>query len=243
MTVKRGHMVSRGYISAWADDRNRVEVIDVQDGRGFTTALGNATVVSYVYDPNVLTHDLERAYWKIEDEGIPVIAKLRDDEKQLSSIERTALIAFLDMHLERGRYADLVKLRVPAVLLMKDGTTEDAELALGDVMTLSQSHPDVFRLSSLPLDQWAWNVIEAAGLATGDGAVLLWRPTKDADICTISFPLSPTRLLVIGQALPDGVPLNARLAQNSRRWVVGTKGSLNLQWANAPRSSQAGSEN
>lgn len=238
MTVKRGHMVSKGYISAWADDRNRVDVIDVQDERGFTTAFGNATVVSYAYDPNVLTHDLERAYSKIEDAGTPVIAKLRDGERAISDTERAALIAFLDMHLERGRYADLVKLRVPAALLMKDGTSEDAELVLGDVITLSQSHPDVFRLCSLPLDQWEWKVLEAVGLATGDGAVLLWRATEDAEICAISFPLSPTRLLVIGQDLPDGLPLNARVAQNSRRWIVGTKGSLNLAWAEGRRKSR-----
>lgn len=237
MRVKRGHMVSKAYLSSWADVRNRVEVIDVQDERGFTTAVGNATVVSYVYDPNVLTHDLERAYSKIEDAGIPVIAKLRDGERGVSDIERAALIAFLDMYLERGRYANLAKLRVPAVLMMKDGTSEEAELALGDVMTLSQSHPDVFRLSSLPFDQWEWKVLGTVGLVTGDGAVLLWRPTKDSEICSVSFPLSPTRLLVIGQDLPDGLPLNARVAQSSRRWIVGAEGSLDLARAKGPRRS------
>ncbi len=232
MTVKRGHMVSKGYISAWADDRNRVEVIDVQHKRGFTTSYLNATVVSYVYDPKVLTHDLERAYWAIEDAGTPVIVKLRERARELSDADRSAMIAFLDMHLARGRYADQATLRVPAVLVMTDGTTQDTELALGDVLTLSQSRQDVFRLSSLPLGEWDWKVLDAVGLATGDGAVLLWRPTKDGEVCTISFPLSPTKLLVIGNDLPDDIPLNARVAQNSRRWIVGAKSSLNLAWVN-----------
>lgn len=215
MNVKRGHMVSSGYIGAWADDRNRVDVIDVQHGRGFTTAYGNATVVSYVYDPKVLTHGLERAYWAIEDAGTPVIVKLRDGARELGDADRDAMIAFLDMHLERGRYADSAKIRVPAVLMMKDGTTQDAELALGDVITLSQSHPDVFRLSSLPLDQWEWKVLDAVGLATGDGAVLLWRESETAEVSTVSFPLSPTRLLVIGRDLPDRLPLNARVGRTA----------------------------
>ena len=238
--VKRGHMVSKGYINAWADERNRVDVIDVQDGRGFTTSYQNATVVSYVYDPKVLTHDLERAYWKIEDAATPVIVKLREGAKEFSDAEREAMITFLDMHLERGRYADQAKLRVPAVLVMRDGTTQDAELALGDVLTLSQSHPDVLRLSSLPLDHWDWKVLDAVGLATGDGAVLLWRATKDDEICTVSFPLSPTKLLVIGSDLPDDVPLNPRVAENSRRWIVGAKGSLNLAWVNRTKARSSG---
>lgn len=54
MGVKRGHMVSKGYIEAWADSRNVVDVIDIQDRRGFPTSIHNATVVSYVYDPKVL---------------------------------------------------------------------------------------------------------------------------------------------------------------------------------------------
>ncbi|MEV7875543.1 hypothetical protein [Microbacterium sp. NPDC089188] len=240
MVVKRGHMVSGGYISAWGDERNRVDVIDVQHKRGFTTSYLNATVVSYVYDPKVLTHDLERAYWAIEDAGTPVIVKLREGAKALSDAERDAMIAFLDMHLARGRYADQANLRVPAVLVMTDGTTKDTELALGDVLTLSQSRQDVFRLSSLPLEEWDWKVLDAVGLATGDGAVLLWRPTKNDEVCTISFPLSPTKLLVIGEDLPDGIPLNVRIAENSRRWIVGVKGSLNLAWGKQPTTQESG---
>lgn len=232
MKVKRGHTVSKGYLKAWADERNRVDVIDVQEHHGFTTTIGRATVVKYHYDAKVLTHDLEKAYSAIETAAIPVIAKLRDGVGEMSVAERDAVISFLDMFLERGRYADKAELRVPSVLMMKDGSVVDAELALGDVITLSQWHSEVFRLTQLPLDQWEWRVLDAVGLGTGDGAVLMWRPTKDAEICTVTFPLSPTRLLVIGQHLPEGVPLNAQLVNNSRRWLVGTKGALDLALAN-----------
>jgi hypothetical protein len=233
MGVKRGHMVSEGYIKAWADKRNVVDVIDVQDRRGFSTSVHNATVVSYVYDPNVLTRDLEKAYSKIEDFGTPVIVKLREGES-LADEEFDAMITFLDMHLDRGRYADQTKLRAPALVLKIGGEVEEAELNLGDVLWLSQSLPEVRRLKTLGLDQWEWQAWPVEGLVTGDGAVLLWgSSTKDAEVCTVTFPLSPDRLLVIGRQLPDGVPMNDRIAFNSKRWIVGERGSLNLAWADA----------
>lgn len=230
MTVKRAHMVSKGYIRAWADARNRVDVLDLQDGRGFPSSFENATVVSYGYDAEVFTHDLERDYWRIEDRGIPAIVKLRNGHT-LTAVEQTAVIAFLDMHHDRGRYADQTKIRIPAVLLKTGGRIEDAELTVGDRLLLSRSFQDVLRLTTLGLEQWPWQVREAKHLATGDGAVILWRPTDGADISTISFPLSPTQLLVIGQDLPDDVGLNALLAMNSRRWIVGVKGTLNFNKA------------
>lgn len=233
MRVKRGHMVSKGYIEAWADERNVVDVIDIQNRRGFQTSIHNATVVNYVYDPKVLTHDLEEAYSKIESAGTPVIVKLREGEPSLTDNERYAMIAFLDMHLDRGRYAHQTKLRAPAVVLKTGGEVEEAELRLGDVLLLSQSLPEVLRLKELGLDQWEWRVWPVEGLATGDGAVLLWRSAEDSEICTVSFPLSPTRLLIIGQELPDGVPMNDRIASNSKRWIVGVCGSLKLNWADA----------
>lgn len=231
MNVKRAHMVSKGYIRAWADARGRVDVLDVQHGRGFPSAIENATVVSYAYDPEVLTHDLERDYARTEASGIPVIVKLRNGHTTLTPVEQSAMIAFLDMHLDRGRYADQTKIRTPAVLLKTGGRIEAAELNLGDRLLLSQSLRDVIRLTTVGLEQWPWHVIEAQHLATGDGAVLLWRPTDGADISTISFPLSPTQLLVIGQDLPDDVPLNPLLAKHSRRWIVGVRGTLNLNHA------------
>lgn len=225
-------MVSKGYLRAWADARNRVDVVDIQHGRGFPSAIENATVVSYAYDPAVLTHDLESDYAGIEDSGIPVILKLRDGHTTLTVVERSAMIAFLDMHLDRGRYADQTDIRIPALLLKIGGEVEDAELNLGDRLLLSRSVQDVIRVATLGLEQWPWHVIgDQQHLATGDGAVLLWRPTDGADICTVTFPLSPTQLLVIGQDLPDGVPINNLLAKNSRRWIVAERGKLNLDQA------------
>lgn len=230
MAVKRAHMVSKGYIRAWADGRNSVDVLDIQHGRGFVSAIENATVVSYAYDPEVLTHDLEGDYARIEASGASAIRKLRHAHT-LTAVEQGAMIAFLDMHLDRGRYADQTEIRTPAVVLKTGGRIEDAELNVGDRLLLSKSLPDVLRLTTLGLEQWTWQVREAQKLATGDGAVLLWRPTDGADISTISFPLSPTQLLVIGQDLPDDVPLNIRVAMNSRRWIVGVRGTLNLDQA------------
>ena len=59
------------------------------------------------------------------------------------------------------------------------------------------------------------------GYPRGDRAVLRWRATDGADMSRISFPLSPTQLLVSGEDLPDDVRLNTQLAMNSRRWIVG----------------------
>jgi hypothetical protein len=179
--VKNAHMVSKGYIRAWADKRNVVDVLDLQDGRGYPASYLSATVVSYAYDPNVLTHNLERYYSLIEDAGTPALVKMREGEP-LTTAEARAVIAFLDMHLDRGRYADRTQVRAPAVVLRADGRIEQTELALGDALLLS----------------------------------------------TISFPLSPTQLLVIGEDLPDDGPHNRLLAENSKRWIVGARGSLNF---------------
>lgn len=226
MKVKRAHMVSKSYIRAWADARGRVDVLDIQQGRGFPSSVENATVVSYAYDPEVLTQDMENDYARIEDRSVPVILKLRHAH-MLTPVEKSAMVSFLDMHLDRGRYADQVKIRTPALLLKTDGQIEYAELSLGDRLLLSQYLGDVTRLTALGLEQWPWQVREAQHLATGDGAVLLWRETNGAEISTVSFPLSPTQLLVIGQDLPNDVPLNTLLARNCRRWIVGVLGTLN----------------
>jgi hypothetical protein len=72
--VKNAHMVSKGYISAWADKRNVVDVLDFQEGRGYPISYMSATVENYVYDPNFLTRNLEQGYSVIEGAGIPVLA-------------------------------------------------------------------------------------------------------------------------------------------------------------------------
>jgi hypothetical protein len=226
-------MVSKSYIRAWADTRGRVEVLDLQHGRGFVSSVENATVVSYAYDASIMAQNLEGHYAGIEDRGIPALAKLRTGGP-LAPAEQTAMINFLDLHLDRGRYADQANTRIPAVLINTDGRSEAAGLTLGDRLLLSQFLPDVIRLTSLGLEQWPWHVYEARDrLATGDGAVLLWQETQNAEISTISFPLSPTQMLVIGKDLPDALPLppNALLAKNSKRWIVGALGTLNRNQA------------
>lgn len=227
--VRNAHMVSKGYIRAWANAKKIVDVLDIQDGRGYASSYEKATVVSYAYDPNVLTRNLEREYSLIEGNGTPALVKMRKHEP-LTTAETHAVIAFLDMHLDRGRYAHRTKVRAPAVVLRTGGRVEHTELALGDALLLSQSFRDVLRLKKLGIEQWPWQVREARGLATGDGAVLLW-PSNGTKITTISFPLSPTRLLVIGEDLPDDVPHNQLLAENSNRWIVGARGTLNFSMA------------
>ncbi|WP_443444161.1 DUF4238 domain-containing protein [Glutamicibacter ardleyensis] len=233
MTVKAAHMVSKGYLRAWADEKNSVEVIDVQDVRGYRISYKGATVVSYVYDPKILNHDLEQEYAEIESNGIPVINKMRDGNYALSDAETKALVAFLDMHLDRGRYANQAKVLAPAILVKTDGQHENSELNLGDRLLLSQALPEVLRLSKLGIEEWPWHVITQPGLVTGDGAVLLWCETGSVEVNTISFPLSPTQLLVIGQPLADGTWPNLRLTQNCKRWIVGELGTLNLNFAKA----------
>lgn len=117
------------------------------------------------------------------------------------------------------------------MVLKTGGRIEEAKLALGDMLLLSRSMQGVLRLATLGLEQWPWQVREAKGLATGDGAVLLWRQSNGDEISTISFPLSSTRLLMIGQNLPDDAPLNWKLAENSKRWIVGEKGTLDFSKA------------
>lgn len=229
MTVKRAHMVSKGYLRPWAEPTKSVDVLDLQDGRGYVSSLANATVIRYGYDPSLLNRDLEHEYSRIENRGIPALVRLRLGH-ELSAAEKTALIAFLDMHLDRGRYADQIKENVPAVVVRPEGV-EETSLSVGDRLLLSQSFSDVIRLVTLGLEEWPWKVMPAKHLATGDGAVLLWGLTDGAPISTVSFPLSPNELLVIGQDLPPFVDINSLLERHSRRWIIGVRGSLRLDQA------------
>lgn len=212
----RAHMISKAYLRAWADHRNRVDVLDLKGGRGYPSAIENATVVSEAYESNVLSPDLEKIYAKIESRGIGVISKLIE-RQPITPSEQDAMVSFLDMHLDRGRYANRSGERAPAKLLTLGGHTQDGELSLGDILLLSQYVAGVIRLKELGITTWAWQVQDARHLATGDGAVLLWTSSAQDRISTVSFPLSPTKLLVIGRDLPIDVPLNDRLAMNSRR--------------------------
>jgi len=223
--VRRAHMVTKAYISAWADERNRVDVIDMSRNYGYPSSVNNATVRSFAYEPNVLTHDLEQDYSVIESNGMRAIARLRGTDPRLDDKTIAAMIAFLDMHLDRGRYADQMDIRTPAVMIKTDGTIEDVEFNVADRLLLSQSMKEVIRLKTLGLGSWEWQVIPGEFL-TGDGAVLLFREPNGADVCTVAYPLSPTQLLLIGRPFDGPMPLNPLIANKSRQWLVGRPGSL-----------------
>ncbi|ROS58348.1 uncharacterized protein DUF4238 [Frigoribacterium sp. PhB160] len=223
--VRRAHTLTKAYIRAWADERNRVDVIDMGRNHGYPSSVNNATVHSYAYEPNVLNRNLEKEYSKIESHGMQAIAKLRGQDPELDAETLAAMIAFLDMYLDRGRYADQTGVRTPAVLIRTNGTTEDVEFNAADRLLLSQSMKDVVRLNALGLESWAWQVLPGE-FVTGDGAVLLFRETKRSDLCTVAFPLSPTQLLLIGKPLDGPVALNPLIASKSRRWLLGRPGTL-----------------
>ena len=225
MNVRRAHMVCKGHLRAWADNRNSVDVIDLQEKRGFKTSIENATVVSYVYDPEVLTVDLERHFANIESAGTAALAKLREGEP-ITLDEQRDVIAFLNMHMERGRYADQATTTTPALLIKTSGDAEKANLRLGDRLLLSRNMEGVLHLDKMGLETWPWRLYDAVNLVTGDGAVLLWRATKDSELCSITFPLSPTLLLVIGQEVDFHLPFNELVAFKSRRWLVASVGML-----------------
>jgi hypothetical protein len=210
MPVKRSHMVSKGYLRLWGDARDPVEVLDLELGLGFVSSIQNATVVSYAYDPDVGSRDLEGQFDRIESAGISAMRKLRH-QQNLTMSERKHVVAFLDMHLDRGRYADHTQIRVAAVLLKTDGDVENAALNLADRMILSQSKSDAVRLAVLKPEERPWAVASTENLATGDGAVLLWETTSGAGISTITFPLSLTQLLAIGKPFTIAASLNELL--------------------------------
>lgn len=226
-------MVSSGYISAWADDKNVIAVLDLEKGIGYHKSFKKATVVNYVYEPALLTYDLEGDYARIESAGIDVIRKLRGG-LELTDGERTRLVEFLEMHRYRGRYSDRAEVSVPAVALMTSGATRDVNLRLGDMMLLTRNQEPGPKVTELGLEQWAWTVWEVDDIPTGDGAVMLWTSSSEASadhVSVVTFPLSPTQLLLIGDELPNAVPFKMRLAMNCNRWIVGKKGSLNFQQA------------
>ncbi len=79
-----------------------------------------------------------------------------------------------------------------------DGTKEQASLNLGDRLLLSRHMDSPIRLASLGFDRWPFAVVEVENLAAGDGAVFLFREANGAPVSTITFPLSPIQMLVIG---------------------------------------------
>lgn len=222
MTVKRAHMVSRGYLQAWGNNRGLVYVWDGEAGVSGVRSLTNATVVGYAYKTEHTTLDLEAEYAGIEGRGLSAMRNIANGGS-LNSAGRDAMIEFLDMHLERGRYADQAGVRMPIAMgNLFSGQVEMTEMGLGDRLVLSKDiNKEALRIASLRVDRWPWRVFEVSGgLITGDGAVLIWEQRRGSGITSISFPVSPTRLLILGDSVPADSPINALIARNSRRWLV-----------------------
>lgn len=221
MAVKRAHMVTRGYLEAWSNARRQVHVWDMEHKIDGVRALGDATVVGHAYRTLVVTHDLEGEYGKIENAAIPALRALATGGDP-NRAGRAAIIAFLDMHVERGRYADQASVTLPAATGNMDGSIELVEMGLGDRLSLAEGlDRQAPRLSGLQLERKRWHVIDLGTdqLITGDGAVL---PFGERDQTrTVTFPLSPAKLLLIGDnVLGRNVPFNWLVAQRSRRWLV-----------------------
>ncbi|MFC7942886.1 hypothetical protein ACFUPZ_06470 [Microbacterium oxydans] len=229
--VKGAHMVSSGYINAWADKSSIIDVLDLDKVRGYPISFKQATIVNHVYAPAFLNHDLEGEYARTESSGIPVIKKLREG-LQVTVDEQTQLIEFLEMHRYRGRYADRADVRVPAVAVMTDGTAKDIDLKVGDMTLLTRDRPPGPRLTTLGLEQQTWTVWNLDHiLPTGDGAVMLWGSAKDDSVAFVTFILSPTQLLLIGDNLPTELPIKEQLVRRSMRWIVGKRGTLRYSQA------------
>lgn len=225
MAVKRGHMVSRSYLREWTDRKGIVDVADLLQGRASTNSIGNATVVSYVYKTNVLNVDLEAEFEKIETTGIPALRRLRECQEHPEEV-RDNVIQFLAMHRLRGLYADQADRSTHATLLMSDGSSRQSDLLVGDRMALTHFKEAEDPLTRLGIAEWPWNIWEVGEAVTGDGAVILWRESGEDDTTTITFPLSPTEILVIGRPLKDPPDLNLVTAVKSRRWLVGRRGAF-----------------
>lgn len=221
-------MLTRSYLEAWATPRGQVHVWDLEAQLSLITGIGNATVVSRAYDTQVTSNDLEAEFAEIEGAGIQAIRTLAGGGA-IRVGGQEAVIRFLEMHRERGLYADQVKTRVPVISgNFMTGAIEERELGLGDRLTLARSaNKEDARITDLRLDRRRWQVVEvSSGLLTGDGAVLQWAPSAEATVSTVTFPISPKRLLIVGDDID--VPwrrLNYLAASRSRRWIVGQPGS------------------
>lgn len=227
MPVKRAHMVTRGYLAAWANDRNQVFVADAEAGRAGVRSLGDATVVGYAYRTEITNVDLESEYAAVESNAVPAIRNLASGGS-ITSGGRDAIVHFLDMHLERGRWADQSAVRIPVGIATIDqpgGDFRMAQAGLGDRLALSRIEglgPNDLKIANLGIDRWPWRVAAVeSGLVTGDGAVLAVSQRDGDAVTTVSFPLSPTRLLIIGEGFGrTAVPINGVIAGRCRRWLV-----------------------
>lgn len=225
MSVKRSHMVARSYLEPWANSRNVLYVWDLERTNHGRRSLGDATVVSYAYRTEHTTLDLEADYGRIESDGVPAVRNLAS-AGTLTDEGREALVRFMDMHLERGRYADQASVKVPiAVGNFATGGAEMSEMSLGDRLVLSRSiNKDALRLADLGVLKWRWRIAASVPpyLVTGDGSVLLFERRTGSGVCTVTFPLSPSKLLIMGEDLPQASlqGVNEMTLLKSRRWWV-----------------------
>jgi hypothetical protein len=222
-------MISRSYLQEWANKKGLVEVADLTKGIALTTAIGNATVVSYAYRTENLSTNLEAQFGKIEGAGIFALRQLRKTHK-LTKYQLKNAIAFLDMYRERGLYADQAGIRTPATLLMQDGSLQQSDLSLGDRMVLASHVSNSIRIDQMGIEEWPWSIRKIDNALTGDGALALWRQPGSAGATTITFPLSPNEILVIGRDLDCAVDINAITAMKSRRWLIAQCGGINKKW-------------
>lgn len=158
-----------------------------------------------------------------------MLAALRRGSRDVTLAARQSLVAFLEMHLDRGRYAGQDKRRLPVVALMKDGSILETGLDVADRVSLSRSRTDLVRLADLAIETWSWRVLEVPQpLITGDGAVLLFARPGSEDIRMLTFPLSPAHLLVAGEGWEGVISPNTMIQNNTRRWIDGIPGSLDF---------------
>jgi hypothetical protein len=131
------------------------------------------------------------------------------------------------MWVERGRWADQAAVRMP-VAIMASSYAEGvrmSEMGLGGRVVLSRLKDlgaDGLQLAELGIERWPCRIAAVeSGLLTGDGAVLAVRQNNEAPVSTVCFPLSPTRLLVVGAGFGrTAVLINAMIASRCRRWLV-----------------------
>lgn len=221
--VKRAHMIPRGYLTAWTNDRGMLFVTDKENAMSREMSLSSATVVRYVYEAPATVIDLEHEFSRIESRGIPAIRRLAGDD-DLNREGKLALVQFLDMFAKRSLGADQTKVRPPMVKLkMGSMDAELGQFTLGDRLVLSDAFGgDGPTLQERGFQSGRWCVTDVPdGLITGDGAVIEWQISSEAVSRVVTFPLSPTRLLVMGQG-GDTRELNVNRAvlDRSRRWLI-----------------------
>ena len=206
----------------WADENGDIYVADTQNERALILRASNATIVKYAYKTAVLKHDREAHYSQIETRGIRAI-RAACSGAEFSQSDRRDLTDFMDMFIERGLYADQSDLLVPVIRGSFDSIElKEVEFNLGDMISL---HKDLnasdVTLRDEGIEHWDWAVVEQPHpMMTGDGAVICIKHGEQ--LTTVLFPLSPFKLLIVGEAQLDlSFSVTEYIAYVSRRWIIG----------------------